>query len=203
MPPVSAAFPQPLGNLLQPDRDIGQTQAFFPLKRNGVPSGRRALPWKLALFCDSEHPHYCLILIICSRPMARSKWVTGRSEQVPVVDGPLLKPPGLSVENGGVGNLAAARFGCREICGCPRDASHSRALGEVAATASGWYFQLKREIPLQICCSFFFDTLAMQFMSVNQCGQRTPEPDRMGAWASHNARLKTDARPRGRLQVRE
>ena len=42
--------------------------------------------------------------------MARSKWVTGRSEQVPVVDGPLLKPPGLSVENGGVGNLAAARL---------------------------------------------------------------------------------------------
>jgi hypothetical protein len=42
----------------------------------------------------------------------------------------------------------------------------------------------------------------MQFMSANQSGQRTPEPDRLGAWASHNARLTTDARPRGRLQVR-
>jgi hypothetical protein len=42
--------------------------------------------------------------------MARSKWVTGRSEQVPVVDGPSLKLPGLSFENGGVGNLVAARL---------------------------------------------------------------------------------------------
>jgi hypothetical protein len=42
--------------------------------------------------------------------MARSKWVAGRSEQVPVVDGPSLKPPGLPFENGGVGNLAAARL---------------------------------------------------------------------------------------------
>jgi hypothetical protein len=42
--------------------------------------------------------------------MARSKWVTGRSEQVPVVDGRSLKPPGLPFENGGVGNLAAGRL---------------------------------------------------------------------------------------------
>ena len=51
--------------------------------------------------------------------MARSKWVTGRREQVPVVDGPLLKPPGLSVENGGVGNLAAARLDAVKSVGAP------------------------------------------------------------------------------------
>jgi hypothetical protein len=127
--------------------------------------------------------------------MARSKWVTGRCEQVPVVDGPLLKPPGLSVENGGVGNLAAARFGCAP--GTPR----THALwAEWRPPHRGGIFNSNGKFSLKI---LFFDTLAMQFMSASLSSQRTPEPDRMGAWASHNARLKTDARPRGRLQVRE